>query len=251
MLLVILLAGFTLSAVSEPLIVRVNSSHFPPYFNEREHVRSSIAVDMLKILNAFQSKYHFTLVPSPAMRRFYSFEQGRYDLSFFDHLHWGWEKYAVQATRVYLRGGAKYVALAQAGRGQEYFKSFKGKVLGGFLGYHYGLANFNRDPKVLKDRYNMELSTTHEGNLLKVIAKRIDVAILTDAFLSRYLQQHPEKKARLLVSDIWDQQYNFSIIVRDDSSPTVAELNELLLQMEQSHALYPVWKKYGIPASLY
>ncbi len=236
---------------SEPIVVRVNSSQFPPYSYEKAHTNTSITDDMLTVINAFQSKYHFTLVHGPVMRRFYSFEKGRYDLSFFDHLHWGWAQYAVQATRVYLRGGEKYVALAKAGRGQEYFNDFKNKVLGGFLGYHYGVANFNSDPKVLKKDFNMELSTTHEGNLLKVIEQRIDVAILTDAFLSRYLIEHPQYQDQLLVSDVWDQEYSFSIVVRDGASPSVEELNELLHQMERARALYPVWEKYGIPPAAY
>jgi len=251
LILAIFLALQAQLAASEALPVQVAFGQFPPYFIVKNEQRTGIAVDMIHIMNAFQNKYLFTFVDTAVMRRFYSFEQGRYNLSFFDHLRWGWDKYQVKATKVYLRGGEKYVALAKPGRGQEYFESFKGKILGGFLGYHYGLTNFNNDPKVLKDDYSMELSTTHEGNVLKIIEKRIDVAILTDAFLSRYLLQHPEQKERLLVSDIWDQQYNFSIIVRDDTSPSVEELNQLLQKMEQANALYPVWKKYGIPAAMY
>ncbi len=246
-----LASGLAHAANSEPITVRVSASHFPPYINESPNGRSGMAIDMLNIINDFQSKYHFTVVASPTMRRFYFFEQGRYNVSFFDHLHWGWENYAVKATNVYLRGGEKYVALAKPGRGQEYFEGFKGKTLGGFLGYHYGVAKFNSDPKVLKQEYNMELSSTHEGNLRKVLGNRIDVAILTDAFLSRYFVLHPEQKAKLLVSDIWDQRYNFSIIVRDDSTPNVEELNQLLLQMKRVNALQPLWEKYGIPSDFY
>jgi len=239
------------SALSEPLVVKVNSTHFPPYFEEKDKDRASMAVDMIEIMNDFQSKYLFTLVSNPPRRRFISFEQGRYDLSFFDHMHWGWDKYSVQATKVYLRGGEKYVALAKPGRGQEYFNNFKGKRLGGYLGYHYGLANFNSDPSVLKKEFNMELSNTHEGNLLKIIEGRIDVAILTDAFLSRFMVLHPEKKDKILVSDIWDQQYNFSMIVRKHISPSADEMNSLLASMELAGALSPLWQKYGIPANAY
>ena len=251
LMLVIFFACTSQWALSEPIEVKVNSTHFPPYFEEKDKERASMAVDMIEIMNNFQSKYLFTLVSNPPRRRFLSFEQGRYDLSFFDHMHWGWDKYSVQATKVYLRGGEKYVALAKPERGQEYFNNFKGKRLGGFLGYHYGLANFNSDPKVLEKEFNMELSNTHEGNLLKIIEGRIDVAILTDAFLSRFLVLHPEKKDLLLVSDIWDQEYNFSMIVRKHISPSAQEMNSLLANMELAGALSPLWQKYGIPNTAY
>jgi len=236
-------------AQSKPLVVKVNFTEFPPYFVKANNTLSGMAVDMIEVMNEFQSKYQFTLVDNPPMRRFHSFERGGYDISFFDHLHWGWDDYYVNVTKVYLRGGEKYVALARPGRGQEYFSDFKGKRLGGFLGYHYGLADFNSDPQVLKKDFNMELSSTHEGNVLKILEGRIDVAILTDAFLSRWFVLHPEKKDQLLISDIWDQEYNFSMIVRKDISPTADELNLLMASMEQTGALNSVWKKYGISPS--
>ena len=236
-------------SVSSPLIVKVNFTEFPPYFEKAGSNLSGMAVDMLEAMNKFQSKYEFTLIDNPPMRRFHSFENGSYDISLFDHLHWGWDDYYVQATNVYLRGGEKYVALAKPGRGQEYFKNFKGKRLGGFLGYHYGLADFNSDPQILKKEFNMELSSTHEGNVLKILTGRIDVAILTDAFLSRWFILHPEKKDQLIISDIWDQQYNFAMIVRKNISPSAQELNTLMASMEQTGALDPVWEKYGISPS--
>ncbi len=247
--LVITAVLFCSVAFSNPLIVKVNFTEFPPYFEKTDNQLSGMAVDMLDAMNKFQSKYQFTLIDNPPMRRFYSFEKGGYDISLFDHLHWGWDDYYVQATDVYLRGGEKYVALARPGRGQDYFENFKGKRLGGFLGYHYGLANYNSDPKVLKDEFNMELSSTHEGNVLKILEGRIDVAILTDAFLSRWFLLHPEKKDQLIISDIWDQQYNFSMIVRKDISPSAQELNSLMASMEKMGALDLVWKKYGISTS--
>jgi len=238
-------------AASSPIEVKVHFDSFPPYLILKGAERSGIGVDLLAIMNGFQSTYRFTFVTSPTMRRFQLFDEGKYDISMFDHLHWGWDKDAVDTTKVYLHGGEKYVALVKPNRGQEYFEVFHGKKIGAFLGYHYGMTSFNNDPKVLSDTYNMELTSSHEGNLLKLLSDRVDMVILTDAFISRWLILHPEDKEKLLVSDKWDQEYNFVMVVRKGISPSAHELDELLNKMKQAGVLFPLWQKYGITPYAY
>ncbi len=250
MMLWLLLAQLS-SAVTAPIEIKVHFDSFPPYSILEGTKRSGIAVEMINIMNEFQSRYHFSFITNPPMRRFQHFDQGKYDMSTFDHLHWGWDKDAVDASDVYLRGGEKYVALAKGNRGQEYFDVFQGKKIGAYLGYHYAMANFNNDPKTLLETYNMELSTSHKGNLLKLLKGRVDMVILTDAFLSRWFILHPEDKNKLLVSDKWDQEYKFVLIIRKGISPTVKEINELLQKMKQAGVLTPIWKKYGISPDAY
>ncbi len=246
LILIMLLSGMFSSASSAPIEVKVHFDSFPPYLILEGEKRSGIAVEMIEIMNNFQSRYYFTFVNNPPMRRFKRFDEGKYDMSTFDHLHWGWDKEKVDASDVYLRGGEKYVALAKPNRGQQYFEVFEGKKIGGFLGYHYAMANFNNDPKYLLETFNMELSSSHKGNLLKLLKGRVDMIILTDAFLSRWLVLHPEDKNKLLVSDKWDQEYNFVLIIRKGIKPSVQELNELLTKMNQAGVLFPLWQKYGI-----
>lgn len=188
-------------AASSPIEVKVYFDTFPPYLILKGSKRSGIGVDLVNIMNDFQSTYRFSFVNSPTMRRFQLFDEGKYDLSLFDHLHWGWDENKVDITDVYLHGGEKYVALAKPHRGQEYFEMFHGKTVGAYLGYHYGMASFNNDPKVLANTYNMELTSSHEGNLLKLLNGRIDIVILSDAFISHWLVLHPEDKNKLLVSN--------------------------------------------------
>lgn len=241
----------SLTVASAAIEVKVYFDSFPPYLILEGSKRSGIGVDLVAIMNKFQSTYRFTFVNSPTMRRFQLFKEGKYDLSLFDHLHWGWNKDAVDTTDVYLHGGEKYVALAKPHRGQEYFKVFHGKKIGAFLGYHYGMASFNNDPKTMLQRHNMELTSNHEGNLLKLLSGRVDMVILSDAFLSRWLVLHPEDKAKLLISEKWDQEYNFTMVVRKGISPTAQELNELLIKMKNAGVLFPLWQKYGITPYAY
>ena len=234
------------SAVSAPIEVKVHFDSFPPYLILEGSNRSGIGVDLVSIMNNFQSTYRFTFVNSPTMRRFQQFNEGKYDLSMFDHLHWGWDKSAVDTTEVFLHGGEKYVALRKPNRGQEYFEVFYGKKIGAFLGYHYGMASFDNDPQALAETYNMQLTSSHEGNLLKLLSGRIDMVILTDAFISRWLVLHPEDETKLLISDKWDQEYNFVMVIRKGISPSAGELNDLLNNMNNAGVLFPLWQKYGI-----
>ncbi|MEH6345323.1 MAG: ABC transporter substrate-binding protein [Bermanella sp.] len=240
-----------LPASGAPLEVKVHFDSFPPYLILNGDKRSGIGVDLVEIMNDFQSNYRFSFVTSPAMRRFQLFKNGSYDISMFDHLHWGWNVDEVDSTDVFLHGGEKYVALAKPNRGQEYFEVFHGKKIGAFLGYHYGLASFNNDPKTLLETYNIELTSSHEGNLLKLLNGRIDMVILTDAFLSRWLVLHPQNKGNLLISEKWDQQYHFVMVVRKGTTPSAQELTELLNEMKRAGALVLLWQKYGVTPYAY
>jgi len=241
----------SLPASSAPLEVKVHFDSFPPYLILKGAKRSGIGVDLVEIMNDFQSRYRFTFVTSPTMRRFQLFNEGSYDLSLFDHLHWGWDVEKVDSTDEFLHGGEKYVALAKPNRGQEYFEVFHGKKIGAFLGYHYGLTSFNNDPKTLLETYNMELTSSHEANLLKLLNGRVDMVILTDAFISRWLVLYPEDKEKLLISDKWDQEYNFVMIIRKGVSPTAQELTELISEMQRTGVLIHLWQKYGITPYAY
>ena len=227
--------------------VRVAMDSFPPYHDTNSQGDFiGVDPDMIKIMNQFQSKYEFVIVPTSARRRIEHFKDNRYDMYMSDQLVWGWQSQPVDTTDVYSYGGEKYVALAQDGRGQEFFDDFTHKNLAGVHGYHYGLANFINDPEVLENKYNMQLSATHEGNLLKVVNKRTDIAIVTQAYISHWLLLHPQYQGKLLISNKWDQQYNLVMIIRQGISPSKDELNALINDMQSQGLLAPLWKKYGI-----
>ncbi len=233
--------------VNAASLVRVAMDSFPPYHEKtKEGVFFGVDPDMVNILNQYQTKYKFVIVPTSARRRMEHFEKNRFDMFMSDQLVWGWQGQPVEATKVYSYGGEKYVALVKEGRGQEFFNNFKNKKMAGVHGYHYGLANFENDPKLLETKYNMQLSTTHEGNLLKVVKGRADIAIITQAYISRWLLLHPEYNGKLLISDKWDQEYNLVMIIRKGMSPSALELNNLITNMEEKGLLAPLWKKYGI-----
>lgn len=248
---VVLIAGIFSCGISmaktEIKIVKVGTVEFPPYIVvEKDGKVSGIVADLLDFMNSVQKEYKFKPVLTSAMRRHSDFSNGLYDLSFFDDLNWGWDKSAVDVSKVFMKGKEVYIAQAKPGRGESYFQSFKDKTMIGILGYHYAFANFNADPEYLRKTFKMQLSTSNAGSIKMVLDGRGDIAVVSDAFLHQYLARHPYERNKLLISKKVDQHYLFTIIVRKNIRPTVKEINALLKQFEESRSYTDLKTQYGI-----
>ena len=226
-------------------VVNVGGYEFPPYVEDTKPV-SGLTLDLLAALNAFQTDYTFQFVLTSSKRRYLDFESGRFDMLMFESLAWGWQDKAVEATRVFLHDGEVYLTKADGRKNQAYFDDFAGKSVIGYLGYHYGFANFNADQKILQDRYNTTVTTSHAGNIRMVLAGLTDIAVITKSYLQKYLLEYPAAEKQLLISEKLDQAYNHTILVRQNIRPSAADLNILLDKMEAAGLLQQLWEKYGI-----
>jgi polar amino acid transport system substrate-binding protein len=222
---------------------------FPPYIQPSAG-EPGLRSELLDLMNSFQSQYRFVGMATGPMRRFRDFDAGLYDLTLYDNLAWGWQDRPVEASKVYLRGGEVYVALAVPGRDQGFFAELKGKRMIGMRGYHYGFAGFKADPAYLEREFDMVLTQDNEATLRLLLAGRGDVAVVTEAYLNIYLHQRPEIRAELLISQRKDQEYAHSAIMRKGKRPSVAELDQLFGRMRESGVLQPLWAKYGETAPL-
>jgi len=227
--------------------VRVGVAHFPPFIVNTDGNVGGLAADMLALMNAEQQQYEFVAVPTLADTRHEIFKLGRYDMSMFDSLAWGWEGLDVDASEVYLHGGEIYIALAKPGRDQSYFDNLLDKKMIGIKGYHYAFAGFNSDPDFLSKTYQMSLSRSNQGSIQMLLAgTRGDIAVVTRSFLAMHLQQNPQDKEKLLLSNKMDQSYEHRIILRRNISPTIDEINKLLRQLKRSGQLEALWKQIQI-----
>ena len=229
--------------------VNVGLSVFPPFIEKEKEdgTYSGIAVELLHAMNAFQDTYRFVGVSTSASRKQRDFTNGVYDMVPFDDLNWGWQGYPVEASRVILSGdGEVFIALAEAGRGEEYFADFRQKKMVGFRGYHYKFADFNADPDYLKKTFNMLLPTNPQSCIEMILRQRGDIAVVTKSYLLRYLAEHPEARDKLLISQKMDQEYQHTFIIRQGIRPSVAELNDMLDQMEQQGILQRLWQAHGL-----
>ena len=209
-----------------------------------------MTVDLVAALNAYQKKYRFNTILIPPKRRYQSYLDGHYDVIFYESKTWGWQDIDIEASNVYQKGGEVYLALKKSGRGQDYFDDLNGKKMIGILGFHYGFADFNSDEEFLTTNYNMLLTPDNERNIHLLLKQRGDIAIVTKAYLSRYLLEYPDVSERLLISKKMDQEYNHTILLRPEILPSKKEMNSLLMNFKKSGEMDKLLLKYGFNPEL-
>jgi len=238
------LTSATVSAAEE---VNVGGYIFPPFVEKDEKGKiSGMTVDLIDALNKIQSDFTFKLVLTSSRRRYVAFEQGQFDVLFFESLVWGWENTPIDSSKVFLKGGEVFIALASKAKNQNYFKNLKDKSISAMLGYHYQFAGFNADPDYLRSHYNIHLSSNEKTNIQLVLAGQMDVAIVTKSFLDRFVQDTPDAKTKLIVSEKLDQEYNHTVLLRKDINLSVEKMNQLIDKLTQSVEYSKILDKYGI-----
>ncbi len=226
--------------------IKVGGYSFPPFVEVVKNKSVGITLDIIKEMNALQSKHKFEFVMTSPKRRYSDLGAGKFDLIMFEDINWGWKDKSVAASKVFLTGGEVYIAKADPSRSQSFFDDLKSKTLTVMLGFHYGFAGFNADEKYLKKNFKIQFNSNHVSNIDKVLADRADVSVVTLSFLKKVFKQDPQKKSKLLVSKKFDQKYNHTILVKNDSKISVGDVNALLDKMKKAGALGRVWKKYGL-----
>jgi len=205
-----------------------------------------IALDLIKAMNDLQDTYFFKFVPTSSKRRYRDFDHGDFDLIMFESIQWGWAGKPIEKSDVIYQGGEVYITGALPGRGQDYFDDFKNKRILGYVGYHYGFADFNSDEAVLEKQFNIKFTQTHEGNIRSVASGRADIAVVAISFLKKYLHHHPEIAEKILISQKLDQQYNLTMLMRSNTRPTIDEINVLILKMKDNGTFKRIFESYGI-----
>lgn len=251
---------FLLMILSSPVIaeerIKVNVGMYPfaPFVESsigknNEQKTSGMTIDLIAALNQSQNTYYFEAIKIPPKRRYQFYKDGHYDVILYENKAWGWDGIDIDESKSYQKGGEVYVALNKPGRGQEYFDDFTGKRMMGILGFHYGFSGFNASEDHLMKHYYMHFSYDNLKNITLLLKERGDIAIITKAYLQRYLTNNPEHKSKLLISEKMDQEYQHAVLVRPGIRPSVDEINSMLETLYQSGVLTKLWKKYGIERS--
>ena len=254
--LIIILMILSSSVMAEERIkVIVGMYPFAPFVETRidrnnEQQPSGMTIDLISALNQTQKKYSFEVIQIPPKRRYQFYKDGHYDVIFYENKEWGWDGIDIDESNSYQKGGEVYVALNKPGRGQDYFDDFTGKRMMGILGFHYGFSGFNASEDYLTKHYYMHFSYNNLKNITLLLKERGDIAVITKAYLQRYLTSNPEHKSKLLISEKMDQEYQHAVLVRPDIQPSVDEINSMLETLYQSGTLTKLWKKYGIEPSM-
>ena len=227
--------------------VRVGAAHFPPYT-----VRPEIGVDtgllpqLLAALNALQSDFRFVIVPTSNARRFREFKQGKMDMVLFENPEWGWQGIAHIPVDMGLRDAEVFVAKQQEGRQQSYFDNPGSKRLALFNGYHYAFAGYNTDPKYLSDAFNVSLTYSHLSNLEMVMRGRADIALITRSHLVDLLNNKPQFRARVMVSDRVDHIYHHYALLRPQAPIQSQQFAQLMGILRNNGQLKAIFSPYQI-----
>jgi ABC-type amino acid transport substrate-binding protein len=233
--LFLLLVNVSLCSAAEPIPVAVGMYPFAPFVEQKgPNGEVGMTIDLIDALNHSQNNYHFETVLIPPKRRYQSYIDGHYDVIFYESKTWGWQDIAVEVSDVYQTGGEVYIALKKEGRGQDYFDDFNNKRMMGILGFHYGFADFDANEILLSKKFNMHLSQDNERNINLLLKGRGDIAVVTKAYLQRYFLAYPKSKELILISEIMDQEYRHTALVRPKIRPNIDEINTMLKQLKSS-----------------
>lgn len=246
LLWLVLLVFINPGQAASPQPVTVGGYVFPPYVVVGQDGRpEGITPALIAALNEIQNQYQFEFFLTSARRRFQDFEDGKFDMLFFESMEWGWRSIGARLDQSppLLSDDEVWIALAGEGRDQQFLSTLKGRRIAGILGYHYRFADFESDPDVLRKRFDITLVNTNSASIELIMKGRVDQAIVTRSYLNDYLERHPEYVSRLLVSDFTDQNYSLRMLVRHGVSPGVGELESLLMQLRDAGTLKQLFRK--------
>lgn len=246
-LLVLLLTVWATQSFAQAKKVLVGGYEWPPYVILHDNKTSGLTLDLIELLNKRQNKYVFEFVLTSATRRFQDITDGRYHVILFESKSWGWNPSQIEATKVFLSGSEVFVTSKDDGKTQSYFDELKGKRIKGIHGYHYGFLGLSTAPKAARE-YNLELTSTQDGNIQAVLNKRADIAVVPKEYLPLYFKNNPEAEKKLLISKKIDQVYQLGALLNPAKSPiTAPELSKLIEPLFKDGTWDKMLKEKGLP----
>ncbi len=240
------LASIT-ETLAAPKTIKIGITHFPPFYVvEHDHPLKGLGLDLISAMNDAQSDYKFEVIEASPRRRHDMFQKGLYDVSLFDHLDWGWNPETVEITKVYLKGGERYISSNKAQEKPDFFQNISSKKIGAILGYHYRFAEFETDPQELNKRFDINLVANQEQIIKQVLSNRIEVGVISETFLKKYLRENKENADRITISENYDQEYNFVGIVRKNAPISALTLERIIGSVTSNPEYKWIAVKYGI-----
>lgn len=244
-----LLAGALFSApLAAQHVVHVAGAYFPPYAYKREQAPlHGLLPQLVSSLNQFQGEFRFVIVPTSIPRRYRDFAEGRIDLALFENPAWtGWSSIAHSAIDMGLEDAEVFVTHVETGRDQRYFERLKGKRLALFNGYHYAFADFKTDPDYLNKTHNATVTYSHDSNLLMVMRRRADIALVTRSYIGDFLGRYRQYAGQLLVSERIDQFYQHHALLRPGAPISAEHFSRLLEGLRERGVLERLFAPYQI-----
>lgn len=226
--------------------IRVGVYDFPPYAFVGDEI-TGVTAEMINVMNRFQRRFEFVMVPTTAERRYKDFKAKRFDMLIFESKSWGWLKQPVAVSKAFQTGAEIYIALAKKGRNETFFSDFKNKSMIGVAGYHYGFARFHSERDYLEKNFKILLTDSQSKTLKALFKHRGEIAVISQDYLNYHFNKHPRDKSKLLLSKKRDQTYRHTILLRKELPQIdIRDINQLMMNMKREGALTPLWQKYNM-----
>ncbi|MCC5852725.1 MAG: transporter substrate-binding domain-containing protein [Alkalimonas sp.] len=229
-------------------LVRVGAYEFPPYIQLEHGLAKGFTVELIHQLNQLQQDYHFELVLTTPVRRHQDYQQGLFDTIFFEDPYWGWVQRSIPIDNspAFAKDDEVFIALSSKAQSQQWFDDLGNKTIAGILGYHYQIANFQTDPALLAEQYQMTLVSDHQASVELVLKGRTDTAIVTRSFLYQYLQQHPDSVGKLLISERVDQSYRHQLLLNPNHELSIETLYLWVRQLLEKEQMHLELQRFGL-----
>ena len=237
--------SLSISAAKAAETIKIGAYYFPPFSEQTATGVGGIVADLVDLMNDAQDDYVFEIVDTSARDRYDDLAAGKFDMIAFESPEWGWADQDVVMSDVFMTGQEIYVTRADVDRDQSFFDDVTEHKIAAVYGFHYGFADFNADPAYLQTTYMVEQPLNPCTSLYYVQDGRADIAIVPEAYLRKFLGNHPEFLGKFLVADKIDQEYRHSFVLRPESAPPVEEINTLLAQLKDSGELDKLFETAG------
>lgn len=234
---------------NQPTPISVGAYEFPPFFEINGGTYSGITPLLVKAFNEAQDDYIFELTLTSPKRRYIDFERGRIQMLFFEDPKWGWKGYPIATSKEFLKGGEVFIAKKNRATNPAIFKNIEQRRIAAMLGYHYRFADWNSDTKALKKRFNIRLLSHSSAIVKQVIRGKVEIGIVSKAFLDRELYRNPNLQKKLTTSGFYDQHYSHRVMLANNANISIETINSILKKLHDNGTLKRILSQFGLSPS--
>jgi ABC-type amino acid transport substrate-binding protein len=205
-----------------------------------------LTLDLIDAANKAQGDFEFEFVLTTPENRYRDFQQGKFDMIFFEDIDWGWNAHPVNATIAQAKGTELYIALNTSGRDQRFFQNIKEKNISAVKGFHYSFAGSNTSEDYLKKHFKIRLHDQSSLVLEDILDEKSEIGVINSLYLQYAIVENYKIEKQLLIGQKFDQDFTLSTLVRKNSAMTVAQMNVLLNRLKDEGVLKAIWDKYQL-----
>ncbi|WP_394132094.1 ABC transporter substrate-binding protein [Shewanella maritima] len=228
-------------------IVKVGGYPFSPYvdISPQGHY-SGLTLDLISALNRIQTEVVFQFVATSTEQRRRAYELNRYDVIFFEDVKWGWQDASLEYLPLNIKDGEVFISLNEPVKQQQYFDSLDAKTLSLIQGYHYKFAEFETSKDKLAEKFKVQFVASNEASIKSILKQRAEIAPVTWSYLKYYQKREPEQYQKLIISNKWDQQYDFGVLIKPESQISIDKIEKWMAELTHTGVYQRLLTTYNL-----